>query len=37
MKFAETAFRRAESLYPRWDVLKKAIDRLRPEVDGRDL
>ena len=31
------AFRRAEALYPQWDVLKKAIERLRPEVDGRDL
>ncbi|WP_342149538.1 hypothetical protein [Methylorubrum sp. SB2] len=31
------AFRRAEALYPRWAILKKAIDRLRPDVDGRDL
>lgn len=31
------AFRRAEALYPQWDVLKKAIERLRPEVEGRDL
>lgn len=31
------AFRRAESIYPQWDVLKKAIERLAPDVDGRDL
>jgi cytochrome c-type biogenesis protein CcmH/NrfG len=31
------AFRRAEALYPQWDVLKKAIERLTPEVQGRDL
>ncbi|TXN22278.1 tetratricopeptide repeat protein [Methylobacterium sp. WL9] len=31
------AFRRAENIYPQWDVLKKAIERLAPDVDGRDL
>lgn len=31
------AFRRAEAVYPSWDALQKAIERLRPEVDGRDL
>ncbi|GLS46290.1 tetratricopeptide repeat protein [Methylobacterium brachythecii] len=31
------AFRRAEAIYPQWDELKKAIERLAPDVDGRDL
>jgi tetratricopeptide (TPR) repeat protein len=31
------AFRRAEAIYPKWDDLKKAIERLAPDVDGRDL
>lgn len=31
------AFRRAAAIYPRMDRLQQAIDRLRPEIDGRDL
>ena len=31
------AFRRAEAVYPQWDVVKKAIEALAPDVDGRDL
>ena len=31
------AFRRAAAIYPQWDILQKAIERLRHEVDGRDL
>ena len=31
------AFRRAEAVYPLWDVVRKAIDALAPDVDGRDL
>ncbi len=31
------AFRRAAALYPRMDRLQQAIDRLSPDVDGRDL
>lgn len=31
------AFRRAAALYPRMDKLQGAIDRLAPDVDGRDL
>ncbi|KQP33515.1 hypothetical protein ASF49_06325 [Methylobacterium sp. Leaf104] len=31
------AFRRAAALYPRMDRLQQAIDRLAPDVDGRDL
>jgi len=31
------AFRRAAALYPRMDKLQGAIDRLVPDVDGRDL
>ncbi|GEP05922.1 tetratricopeptide repeat protein [Methylobacterium oxalidis] len=31
------AFRRAAALYPRMDKLQSSIDRLAPEVDGRDL
>lgn len=31
------AFRRAQALYPQWDVVKQAIDKLKPEVEGRDL
>ncbi|MCE4225982.1 hypothetical protein HCU64_19715 [Methylobacterium sp. C25] len=31
------AFRRAEAIYPQWDILKKSIERLAPDVDGRDL
>ncbi|KAB1070432.1 tetratricopeptide repeat protein [Methylobacterium planeticum] len=30
-------FRRASALYPRMEKLQDAIDRLAPEVDGRDL
>ena len=30
-------FRRASALYPRMEKLQDAIDRLTPEVDGRDL
>ena len=31
------AFRRAAAIYPRMDRLQTAIDRLAPDVDGRDL
>lgn len=31
------AFRRASALYPQWEIVKKAIDQLTPDVDGRDL
>lgn len=31
------AFRRAAAIYPRMDKLQSAIDRLAPDVDGRDL
>ncbi len=31
------AFRRAQAIYPQWDTLKKAIDKLKPDVEGRDL
>lgn len=31
------AFRRAQALYPKWEEVGKAIERLAPEVDGRDL
>lgn len=31
------AFRRAQALYPKWDEVGKAIERLAPDVDGRDL
>ena len=31
------AFRRAAAMYPRMDRLQQAIDRLAPDVDGRDL
>lgn len=31
------AFRRAEAIYPRWDEVRTAIERLTPDVDGRDL
>ncbi|MCJ2133211.1 tetratricopeptide repeat protein [Methylobacterium sp. J-026] len=34
---ALAAFRRARSLYPQMDKIGEAIDRLAPEVDGRDL
>ncbi|WP_373875394.1 tetratricopeptide repeat protein [Methylobacterium trifolii] len=34
---ALNAFRRAAALYPRMDKVKEAVDRLTPEVDGRDL
>lgn len=34
---ALAAFRRAQGLYPRMDRIQEAIDRLAPEVDGRDL
>lgn len=31
------AFRRAAAIYPRMEKLQDAIDRLAPDVDGRDL
>lgn len=31
------AFRRAAAIYPRMEKLQSAIDRLAPDVDGRDL
>lgn len=34
---ALAAFRRAKALYPQMDKVGTAIDRLAPEVDGRDL
>jgi tetratricopeptide (TPR) repeat protein len=34
---ALAAFRRARTLYPQMDKIGEAIDRLAPEVDGRDL
>ncbi|MCJ2018796.1 MULTISPECIES: tetratricopeptide repeat protein [unclassified Methylobacterium] len=34
---ALSAFRRAKMLYPQMDKIGEAIDRLAPEVDGRDL
>jgi tetratricopeptide (TPR) repeat protein len=34
---ALAAFRRARALYPKMDKIGEAIDRLAPEVDGRDL
>jgi tetratricopeptide (TPR) repeat protein len=34
---ALAAFRRALAVYPKMDKLQEAIDRLAPEVDGRDL
>ncbi|GJD78757.1 hypothetical protein GCM10007886_12340 [Methylobacterium gregans] len=34
---ALSAFRRAAALYPRMAKVKDAIDRLAPDVDGRDL
>ena len=34
---ALSAFRRAKALYPQMDKIGEAIDRLAPEVDGRDL
>ena len=34
---ALAAFRRARALYPQMDKIGEAIDRLAPEVDGRDL
>ncbi|MBE7196849.1 MAG: tetratricopeptide repeat protein [Parafilimonas terrae] len=34
---ALAAFRRAKALYPQMDKIGEAIDRLAPEVDGRDL
>ena len=34
---ALSAFRRAKVLYPQMDKIGQAIDRLAPEVDGRDL
>lgn len=36
-KRALSAFRRAAALYPRMAKVKDAIDRLAPDVDGRDL
>ncbi|WP_449411895.1 tetratricopeptide repeat protein [Methylobacterium komagatae] len=34
---ALAAYRRALTLYPTMDKLREAVDRLAPEVDGRDL
>ena len=34
---ALAAYRRARSLYPQMEKIGEAIDRLAPEVDGRDL
>lgn len=34
---ALAAYRRALALYPKMDKLREAVDRLAPEVDGRDL
>ena len=34
---ALAAFRRAQGLYPQMERIQEAIDRLAPEVDGRDL
>ncbi|WP_457105038.1 tetratricopeptide repeat protein [Methylobacterium sp. P5_C11] len=34
---ALAAFRRARTLYPQMEKIGEAIDRLAPEVDGRDL
>ncbi|MEH3148198.1 MAG: tetratricopeptide repeat protein [Methylobacterium frigidaeris] len=34
---ALAAFRRAEALYPRMGKLRDAIERLAPDIDGRDL
>ncbi len=34
---ALAAFRRAHALYPQMDKIDEAINRLAPEVDGRDL
>lgn len=34
---ALSAFRRAQTLYPKMDRIQEAIDRLAPDVDGRDL
>ena len=31
------AFRRAQAIYPRWDDVNDAIEKLVPDVDGRDL
>jgi hypothetical protein len=31
------AFRRAEAIYPRMGKVHEAIERLAPDVDGRDL
>lgn len=36
-KRALNAFRRATALYPRMPRMQEAVDRLAPEVDGRDL
>lgn len=34
---ALAAFRRARALYPKMEKIGEAVDRLAPEVDGRDL
>ena len=34
---ALAAFRRARALYPQMEKIGEAINRLTPEVDGRDL
>ncbi|MDP4025388.1 tetratricopeptide repeat protein [Methylobacterium sp. NEAU 140] len=34
---ALAAFRRAQGLYPQMEKVREAVDRLAPEVDGRDL
>ena len=35
-KAAMTAFRKALEVYPQFDAVKKAVDSLKTEVDGRD-
>lgn len=35
-KAAMTAFRKALEIYPQFDAVKKAVDSLKTEVDGRD-
>ncbi len=34
---ALAAFRRAKGLYPKMERIQEAVDRLAPEIDGRDL
>jgi Flp pilus assembly protein TadD len=35
-KGAMIAFRKALTIYPEFDAVKKAVDSLKSEVDGRD-